>query len=497
MRRRLRAAGALGVVAAATGAALLLAATPAQAEVDGPCTATVNGANVNKLPVSDPKYAIKVKHDASISYNVTSPVGVTGREFVLSFAGADLVLDRGSGDGGTDGEGRGGTAAIKEYAWMGVGLYQVAGVAHLSNGTTCSGAVLIDVEGNPLTTAAGVVGLILTAGGSLGAIINTIRTARGGHVTPAEAIRIVEQSGILTEDEPEPATTTTATTTTATPAGGTEPDGPGPDAETKPPKKKPQVITLPPDVVNVTTAATTAATGSPNGATAATAAGAAAGGAAPAGDPPEVAVPGQRREPGAVTDGTPPELPGMGIVKGAGTAADSLTEAHGQLTNAIDGLPISDEQKEKLTEKLGLETIKEKLDTVKEVSETIQHFENVGTETVDEFNRYGINGNAINALVWMRWTTEAAGRVTQKFTDGLVTPVLEPVAKAVKESGVDDKADAGEWAKTLIPVQATAEEASKAMVTASKNVLGGDNILGQIGQNAENDEEWRAIRTFQ
>lgn len=494
MRRRLRAAGALGVVAAATGAALLLAATPAQAEVDGPCTATVNGANVSKLPVSDPKYAIKVKHDASIGYNVTSPVGVTGREFVLSFAGADLVLDRGSGDGGTNGEGRGGTAAIKDYAWMGVGLYQVAGVAHLSNGTTCSGAVLIDVEGNPLTTAAGVVGLILTAGGSLGAIINTIRTARGGHVTPAEAIRIVEESGILTEDEPEPATTnatatTAATTATATPAGGTEPAGPGPDAETKPPKKRPQVITLPPDVVNVTTAATAAGapTGAPTGAPA---------GAAPAGEPPAVAVPRPRGEAGAVTDGTPPDLPGMGIVKGAGTAADSLTEAHGQLTNAIDGLPISDEQKEKLTEKLGLETIKEKLDTVKEVSETIQHFEGVGTETVDEFNRYGINGNAINALVWMRWTTEAAGRVTQKFTDGLVTPVLEPVAKAVKESGVDDKADAGEWAKTLIPVQATAEEASKAMVTASKNVLGGDNILGQIGQNAENDEEWRAIRTF-
>jgi hypothetical protein len=190
----------------------------------------------------------------------------------------------------------------------------------------------------------------------------------------------------------------------------------------------------------------------------------------------------------------PPPLPGMGLVTGTGEKADELIKAHETLTNAIGGLPISEEQQTKLTESLGLDKIKEKLDQVKEVTDTVTHFEEVGTETVDTLNRWGVPPKMVEAVLWTRWTMEASGRATQKFTDGIVTPVLEPVTKALGEAGV--KADATEIAHAILPVQEFAEEASKAAMTSVKNVLGGDNIVGQLGKDPVVDEEWANIRTF-
>ena len=185
----------------------------------------------------------------------------------------------------------------------------------------------------------------------------------------------------------------------------------------------------------------------------------------------------------------------MEAVGTVGTTATALAEATEQLEGHIDDLPISDEQKEKLKETLATGTIKEKLDAINGVVETVQHFEAMGTETVDKMNRWGVNANGINGLLWLRTMAEASGRLGQKFTDGIVTPALEPVAKAAEAAGVEG-VDAGEIAKTILPVQEVAEEASKALLNGAKNVLGGDNILDQLGQNAENDEEWRNIRTF-
>jgi hypothetical protein len=90
--------------------------------------------------------------------------------------------------------------------------------------------------------------------------------------------------------------------------------------------------------------------------------------------------------------------------------------------------------------------------------------------------------------------TEAGGRLGQKYTDGIVKPILEPITKVANQAGI--KADAGDIAKALLPVQEAGEEASKALLNAGKNVLGGDNMLNQLGKDPVVDEEWRNIRTF-
>lgn len=184
----------------------------------------------------------------------------------------------------------------------------------------------------------------------------------------------------------------------------------------------------------------------------------------------------------------------MEAVATAGSTAAALTEAHDQLVEHIDGLDIPDEEKDKLKETLGLDKIKEKLDTVTEVTETVQHFEAMGTETVDTMNRWGVNANGINGLVWLRTMFEASGRLGQKAVDGIVEPVVTPVTELAGKAGVE--VEVSDVVHTLLPVQEVAEEASKALLTGAKNVLGGDNILGQLGQDPVVDEEWRAIRSF-
>jgi hypothetical protein len=182
----------------------------------------------------------------------------------------------------------------------------------------------------------------------------------------------------------------------------------------------------------------------------------------------------------------------MGVVTGTGKTADALIEAHGQLTEAIGQLPITEEEQKKLTETLGLETIKDKLDQVKEVTDTVTHFEQVGTETVDTLNRWGLPPRMVDAILWFRWTTEASGRAGQKFVDGIVTPVVEPVTKALGEAGVE--ADAEEVTHSLLPVQEFAEEASKASMNAVKNVLGGQQRIDQIAQGCLDEEELAIVR---
>jgi hypothetical protein len=497
--------------------AVLLMPQPAGAVVKGPCTATVNGIDVAPLPVDDPSQAIKVKKEDTITYDVASPVKVRSRNFVLSFAGFNVTVDSGSSSATGGGDGRSGAVVVDDYAWMGAGLYQVAGVGHLANGQTCSGAVLIDVQGNPLGTVAGVVGLILTALGGAGIVVGAIRQGGGRQVR--DLIDFIELSGGADDLAPATAAAAPETATAAAGAGTAAPGSAAteateaPEAPTEEPpesgkrRRRTPAAGVPSVGAGAATAASTTATTATSTGTAGTPTppvppaavmpvstpAASGNGAKPAsenGNKPSADDSGK-----APAEDKPPPLPGMTAVAAVGTTGKALSEAADQLKGHIDDLPITDEQKEKLTETLGVDKIKEKLDAVTEVTDTVEHFEAMGTETVDTMNRWGVNANGINGLLWLRTMTEATGRLGQKFTDNLVKPVIEPIAEAAGKAGVE--VDADEVAHTLLPVQEVAEEGSKALLTAAKNVLGGDNILNQLGQDPVVDEEWRAIRSFE
>ena len=117
-----------------------------------------------------------MKQNDTVAYSVASSAGVTSRRFVMEYAGFSFVVDKGTGKGNDSFSS--GEAAVKDYAWMGAGLYKVRGEATLKGGATCSGAVLINVEGNPLTTVVGVIGVITVVTGAIG-LIGTSGTKTG------------------------------------------------------------------------------------------------------------------------------------------------------------------------------------------------------------------------------------------------------------------------------------------------------------------------------
>jgi hypothetical protein len=497
----------LAVVSALAAALIVIVgfgAAPAAAEIKGPCHAEVNSINVDPLPVDDPSQAIKVNKDDTLTYFVASSIDVRSRDLVLSFAGVDVTVDHGSsGSSSSSSDRRSGSVKVGDYAWMGAGLYQVAGVAHLANGQTCSGAVLIDVQGSPLGTVAGITGLILTMLGGAGIIVGAIR--RGGGKQVQDIIDFIA----LSTGEGGPGGNDPSVLVTAAGLGGpaagvaaTDPadtGAPPADAGSQPPEgdKPPRRRRGAPPVVDpVAAGGSGAAPGSGNGAAAPPVA-AGVGGASPVAAHTPAAPPAAEppaADPPAPTDPKPPPITGMTTVTAIGATGKALTEATNQLEGHIDSLPISDDQKDKIKSTLGTDKIKDTLDTVTSTVETVEHFEGQATDTIDKMNKWGINANGTNGLVWLQTMAGASGRLGQKFTDGLVKPVIEPIAKAAESAGI--KVDADEVAHTLLPVQEAGDGLAQAMFNGAKNALGGSNRLDQISESKETEDEWRNIRTF-
>lgn len=139
-------------------------APQAHAEIVGPCTATVNGQQVGPLDSSDPDQAIKVKKDDTITIVMTSAIGFESHKIDMEFAGLRIPLQDEPDGGDLEWSG---SADVADYSDFGVGLYKVVGEGRQVDGTSCTGSVLIEVEGSALTSIAGLVALGLLVFGLL------------------------------------------------------------------------------------------------------------------------------------------------------------------------------------------------------------------------------------------------------------------------------------------------------------------------------------------
>jgi len=154
--------------ALATGMSLMLAG-PAAADVTGPCTATMNGVDVNTIDT--PGTALEVPHDGTVSIDVVSSGAITSHTVKLEpIGGLGFTADEGTDEG----NGWRGTVNVADYAKYGVGVYKVTGSATGPGG--CSGTAFVKVTGkSPLSTAAGAAGAGLAAIGAIGVAASAIK----------------------------------------------------------------------------------------------------------------------------------------------------------------------------------------------------------------------------------------------------------------------------------------------------------------------------------
>ncbi len=170
---------AIGALSAFTGTA--------SAEISGPCGATLNGVDVKGVSSGNRDNDIKVSKDSKVPFVFTSAKGFKSHKIQLEFLDQRRTVSEKTDDGAmsfTD------TANVDDYAFWGVGLYKVVGVATLTDGTTCSGAATVNVDGNPLTTVAGVAAAGTVAVATVGALATGLASssASAGGLKPMQDV---------------------------------------------------------------------------------------------------------------------------------------------------------------------------------------------------------------------------------------------------------------------------------------------------------------------
>jgi hypothetical protein len=156
-------------------AAALTAAPNAFATIDGPCTASIAGQPVASRGVDARSEAIKVAEDARIPVTMSSVRPITHLTVELEFGGIGWTVH----DETTEGTSWAKTVNVEDYASYGVGLYKVVGMSS-GQGFSCTGAALVEVDGSPLSTIAGLAGIVMAAVGGLGLLWLGLRGGRSG-----------------------------------------------------------------------------------------------------------------------------------------------------------------------------------------------------------------------------------------------------------------------------------------------------------------------------
>ncbi|MFQ5471776.1 MAG: hypothetical protein ACE5FA_02665 [Dehalococcoidia bacterium] len=154
-------------IALMSGVVFLSSYGTASAEIEGNCEAQFKGIDVAPLDSTSAGDAIAVAEDEIVNIVFTSSAGFASHKVTVQFAdiaGTKIEADSDDDDGGDTQWS--GSVNVDDWASYGAGLYRVEGSANLSDGTQCTGAVLVDVDKNPLTTVAGLVALGVGAVGA-------------------------------------------------------------------------------------------------------------------------------------------------------------------------------------------------------------------------------------------------------------------------------------------------------------------------------------------
>jgi hypothetical protein len=151
--------------------------SPAWADIDGNCGAAFKGVDIKGRGTSSAGDAIDVDNNEVVGVNMTSPAGFASHKVDLEIGGVTRNISEKTDGGDTQWSD---IVNVKDYAWMGVGLYTVTGSATLSDGSTCSGSALINVSGFPLTTVAGGAAAAATVVGLAAVAATSVVSVREG-----------------------------------------------------------------------------------------------------------------------------------------------------------------------------------------------------------------------------------------------------------------------------------------------------------------------------
>jgi hypothetical protein len=166
----------VSVLVAALGLAAWLTTAPAAlATIEGPCQGSIAGENVAPLETEPRSEPVKVGKNARVPVTMTSARPITHLTVELEFGGIGWTVH----DAPTEGTSWAKVVNVKDYSKYGVGLYKIVGKS-TSQGFSCTGAALVEVEGEPLKTPAGIAALAATIIGAIGVLRLAFRRRASG-----------------------------------------------------------------------------------------------------------------------------------------------------------------------------------------------------------------------------------------------------------------------------------------------------------------------------
>jgi len=172
---------------------LALAAAPeALATIEGPCEATVAGEDVVARDTFTRSDAISVPQTGAVAVTMTAEEPIDRLKLEIEFAGIRYAAY----DEPTTVASSTGVVPVDDYATYGIGLYKIVGTA-TGEGFTCEAVALVDVQGEPLETALGAIGVAMVIVGGLGVISFLLRGGRPGlSMVLASFLGIILAAGI-------------------------------------------------------------------------------------------------------------------------------------------------------------------------------------------------------------------------------------------------------------------------------------------------------------
>jgi hypothetical protein len=170
----------------------LAAAPEALATIEGPCQATIAEQDVIARDTYARSDAISVPKTGAVAVTMTAERPIDRMQLGIEFAGIRYTAH----DEPTTVASSTGVVPVDEYATYGVGLYKIVATA-TGEGFTCEAVALVDVQGNPLETALGAIGVGMVIVGALGVFSFLLRGGRPGlAILLASFLGIVLAAGI-------------------------------------------------------------------------------------------------------------------------------------------------------------------------------------------------------------------------------------------------------------------------------------------------------------
>ena len=156
----------------------LALAPEALATIEGPCEALMAGEDVVARDTFARSDAISVPQTGAVPVTMTADEPIDRLKLEIEFAGIPYEVS----DEPTTVRSTTGVVPVDDYAKYGIGLYKIVATS-TGAGFTCVATALVDVQGNPLETAAGAIGIAMVIVGGLGVFSFALRGGRPGLAT--------------------------------------------------------------------------------------------------------------------------------------------------------------------------------------------------------------------------------------------------------------------------------------------------------------------------